>query len=211
LLSANKRLNTAYVLKESFGQLWGYEREGWARRFLENWRASLKWQRLKPYWQRSRDGRRDRCCREQRRGKRAKAHSARVHPARPPQSPSAPRKPGATRETLTARPISQELRPRRSALDGNPIEHGNIQVFETGGQSRYRAMGLRHDDLRMHDHGGERFDHGVVTARLHRAAPSLRRIVCTKWHASPTQRLRFLQPSLRTSPIAGCSARTRGG
>ena len=43
------RLNTAYLLKESFGQLWSYEREGWARRFFENWRASLKWQRLKPY------------------------------------------------------------------------------------------------------------------------------------------------------------------
>jgi transposase len=40
LLAANKRLNTAYVLKESFGQLWSYEREGWARRFFENWRAS---------------------------------------------------------------------------------------------------------------------------------------------------------------------------
>jgi transposase len=26
-----------------------YERERWARRFFENWRASLKWQRLKPY------------------------------------------------------------------------------------------------------------------------------------------------------------------
>ena len=49
LLAANKRLNTAYMLKESFGQLWSYEREGWARRFFENWRASLKWQRLKPY------------------------------------------------------------------------------------------------------------------------------------------------------------------
>ena len=49
LLSANKRLNTAYVLKESFGQLWSYEREGWARRFFENWRSGLKWQRLKPY------------------------------------------------------------------------------------------------------------------------------------------------------------------
>jgi len=49
LLAANKRLNTAYVLKESFGQLWSYEREGWARRFFENWRSSLKWQRLKPY------------------------------------------------------------------------------------------------------------------------------------------------------------------
>ena len=34
LLAANKRLNTAYVLKESFGQLWDYEREGWARRFF---------------------------------------------------------------------------------------------------------------------------------------------------------------------------------
>lgn len=32
LLAANKRLNTAYLLKESFGQLWSYEREGWARR-----------------------------------------------------------------------------------------------------------------------------------------------------------------------------------
>jgi len=49
LLAANKRLNTAYLLKESFGQLWDYEREGWARKFFENWRASLKWQRLKPY------------------------------------------------------------------------------------------------------------------------------------------------------------------
>ena len=30
-------------------QLWSYEREGWARRFFENWRASLKWRRLTPY------------------------------------------------------------------------------------------------------------------------------------------------------------------
>ena len=49
LLAANQRLNTAYLLRESFGPLWDYEREGWARRFFENWRASLKWQRLKPY------------------------------------------------------------------------------------------------------------------------------------------------------------------
>lgn len=49
LLGANKRLNTAYLLKEIFGQLWSYEREGWARRFFDNWRDSLKWQRLKPY------------------------------------------------------------------------------------------------------------------------------------------------------------------
>jgi transposase len=49
LLQANKRLNKAYLLRESFDQLWTYEREGWARRFFENWRAALKWQRLKPY------------------------------------------------------------------------------------------------------------------------------------------------------------------
>ena len=49
LLAANQRLNKAYLLKESFGQLWDYQREAWARRFFENWRASLKWQRLKPY------------------------------------------------------------------------------------------------------------------------------------------------------------------
>jgi transposase len=49
LFNANKRLNTAYLLKESFGQLWSYEREGWARRFFENWKTALKWQRLRPY------------------------------------------------------------------------------------------------------------------------------------------------------------------
>ena len=49
LLAANARLNRAYLLKESFGQLWDYESEGWARRFFDNWRASLKWQRLAPY------------------------------------------------------------------------------------------------------------------------------------------------------------------
>jgi transposase len=49
LLAANKRLNTAYVLKESFSQLWEYDSETWARKFFDKWRASLKWQRLKPY------------------------------------------------------------------------------------------------------------------------------------------------------------------
>jgi transposase len=51
LLAANKRLNTAYVLKESFGQLWDYSSEAWARKFFDNWRAQLKWQRLRPYEQ----------------------------------------------------------------------------------------------------------------------------------------------------------------
>ena len=49
LLAANKRLNTAYILKEQFGQLWSYKSETWARKFFDNWKASLKWQRLKPY------------------------------------------------------------------------------------------------------------------------------------------------------------------
>ncbi|MDI6800416.1 MAG: transposase, partial [Actinomycetota bacterium] len=49
LLKANKRLNVAYLLKESFGQLWEYKKEGWARKFFDNWRSSLKWQRLRPY------------------------------------------------------------------------------------------------------------------------------------------------------------------
>lgn len=49
LLAANKRLNTAYVLKESFGQLWDYRTERGARAFFERWKESLKWQRLEPY------------------------------------------------------------------------------------------------------------------------------------------------------------------
>lgn len=49
LLAASKRLNTAYILKESFDQLWEYSSEAWARKFFANWRAQLKWQRLKPF------------------------------------------------------------------------------------------------------------------------------------------------------------------
>ena len=49
LFHVNKRLNTAYLLKESFEQLWSYETAGWARRFFDNWRDALKWQRLEPY------------------------------------------------------------------------------------------------------------------------------------------------------------------
>ena len=45
LLKANKRLNTAYLLKESFEQLWDYRDEKWACRFFDNWRESLRWQR----------------------------------------------------------------------------------------------------------------------------------------------------------------------
>jgi len=49
LLKANKRLHTAYLLKESFDQLWSYQQEGWALRFFNNWRDALKWQRLPSY------------------------------------------------------------------------------------------------------------------------------------------------------------------
>jgi transposase len=49
LLKANKRLHIAYMLKESFSGLWEYKSEAWALKFFENWKTSLKWQRLKPY------------------------------------------------------------------------------------------------------------------------------------------------------------------
>ena len=29
--------------------MWDYHTPGWARRFFDNWRDSLKWQRLRPY------------------------------------------------------------------------------------------------------------------------------------------------------------------
>src|SRR5262249_54644048 len=38
----------AYLLKESFEQLWSYETPGWARRFFDRWVESLRWQRLAP-------------------------------------------------------------------------------------------------------------------------------------------------------------------
>ncbi len=49
LLAANKRIQIAYLLKEEFNQLWDYQSEGWARRFFDNWKQQLKWQRLKPF------------------------------------------------------------------------------------------------------------------------------------------------------------------
>ena len=49
LLAANKRLNTAYVLKEQFSQLWEYRSEVWARKFFEGWCKALRWQRLAPF------------------------------------------------------------------------------------------------------------------------------------------------------------------
>jgi len=49
LFKANKRLNKAYLLKESFDQLWDYRYPGSARRFFDTWRDALRWQRLEPF------------------------------------------------------------------------------------------------------------------------------------------------------------------
>ncbi len=48
LLKVNNRLNKAYLLKESFDQLWSYKSPAWARKFFDGWKKSLRWQRLKP-------------------------------------------------------------------------------------------------------------------------------------------------------------------
>ncbi|MBE7445554.1 MAG: transposase [Planctomycetia bacterium] len=48
LLMANKRLNTAYLLRnplDSYGAI--RQRDG--QEVFDNWKESLKWQRLKPY------------------------------------------------------------------------------------------------------------------------------------------------------------------
>jgi transposase len=49
LLKANSRIHKAYLLKESFGQLWSYNNPTWARKFFENWKAQLRWSRLEPF------------------------------------------------------------------------------------------------------------------------------------------------------------------
>lgn len=49
LLSVNKRIQTAYLLKEEFYQMWDCKSETWARKFFDNWKEQLKWQRLKPF------------------------------------------------------------------------------------------------------------------------------------------------------------------
>ena len=49
ILAASPRLLKAHLLKESFGHLWDYIYKGCALRFWEDWKAQLKWSRLKPY------------------------------------------------------------------------------------------------------------------------------------------------------------------
>jgi transposase len=43
LFRVHRLSNKAYLLKESFGQLWDYNRPGWARRRFENWKNALRW------------------------------------------------------------------------------------------------------------------------------------------------------------------------
>lgn len=49
LLTANRRLFKAHLLKESFGHLWSYSSKTWATKFFKGWVEQLKWSRLKPY------------------------------------------------------------------------------------------------------------------------------------------------------------------
>lgn len=50
LFALNRRVLKAYLLKESLDRLWAYRYEGAMLRYLENWTAQLKWQRLEPFW-----------------------------------------------------------------------------------------------------------------------------------------------------------------
>lgn len=49
ILAASPKLKKAHLLKESLGHLWDYTYKGCALRFWEEWKAQLKWSRLKPY------------------------------------------------------------------------------------------------------------------------------------------------------------------
>ena len=49
LFRANARLNKAYLLKESFSQLWNYGSPALARQFFDMWRDALRWQRIRPF------------------------------------------------------------------------------------------------------------------------------------------------------------------
>ena len=48
LETLNLRCNRAYLLKESFGELWTYTTKGWAKRFLKKWFCWATHSRLKP-------------------------------------------------------------------------------------------------------------------------------------------------------------------
>lgn len=49
ILAASPKLLRAHLLKESFGRLWSYRYKGCVKRFWEDWKAQLKWQRMPSY------------------------------------------------------------------------------------------------------------------------------------------------------------------
>lgn len=49
LFRLNRKMLKAYLLKESLDRLWTYRYEGAARRYLYEWVAQLRWQRLTPF------------------------------------------------------------------------------------------------------------------------------------------------------------------
>ena len=54
MLALNRRLNTAYVLKEQFDQVWTYTTEFGMWVALQGWRLMLRWTRLLPllrFWE----------------------------------------------------------------------------------------------------------------------------------------------------------------
>jgi transposase len=51
MFKANRRLYTAYLLKEDFDRLWSYKSPTWMRKFWNSWKDGLKWKRLKPFQQ----------------------------------------------------------------------------------------------------------------------------------------------------------------
>jgi len=46
---ANRRLYTAYLLKEDFTRLWSYKSSAWMMKFWQSWKDGLKWKRLEPF------------------------------------------------------------------------------------------------------------------------------------------------------------------
>lgn len=46
---ANRRLYTAYLLKEDFDRLWSYKSPIWMLKFWTSWKEGLKWKRLEPF------------------------------------------------------------------------------------------------------------------------------------------------------------------
>lgn len=49
ILAASPKLYKAHLLKELFGRMWDYSYKGCAMRFWADWKAELKWTRMKPY------------------------------------------------------------------------------------------------------------------------------------------------------------------